>query len=200
MAARPPTENGPLACEQKSLQSLPVRLIVIVVSRVLERQRALVVRTETERSHREASLRDAKESLEHEVEDHRRTEERLRFALRELDHRGKNTLAMVQSIAQSTLETSPSQDKFREAFYGRIEALARVHTALAAHRWSGLPLRELIEDGLTYESGGSVDLQFLPSGVRCQINIPLPTRRPQAFIGSTSDERPIDAVRTKKEY
>ncbi len=34
---------------------------------------------------------------------------------------------------------------------------------------------KIIEDGLTYESGGSVDLQFRPSGVRCEIDIPLPT-------------------------
>ena len=36
---------------------------------------------------------------------------------------------------------------------------------------------KLIEEGLAYESGGTVNLAFLPSGVCCEIDVPLPALR-----------------------
>ena len=36
-------------------------------------------------------------------------------------------------------------NEFGEAFYGRIQAMARIHSALADRRWEGLPLTELID-------------------------------------------------------
>jgi two-component sensor histidine kinase len=65
--------------------------------------------------------------------------------MRELDHRVKNTLATVQSVADQTLRSSQSMSEFGPAFSGRIQAMARIHTALAGRRWEGLPLTELIE-------------------------------------------------------
>ena len=65
--------------------------------------------------------------------------------MRELDHRVKNTLATVQSVADQTLRSSASMDEFGAAFSGRIQALARIHTALAGRRWEGLPMTELVE-------------------------------------------------------
>jgi two-component sensor histidine kinase len=69
----------------------------------------------------------------------------LRFTLRELDHRVKNTLATVQAVAQRTLESSRSPVEFADAFHGRVQAMSRVHEALAARKWDGLTMRELIE-------------------------------------------------------
>ena len=65
--------------------------------------------------------------------------------MRELDHRVKNTLATVQSVADQTLRASHSMSEFGDAFSGRIQAMARIHTALAGRRWEGLALAELIE-------------------------------------------------------
>jgi PAS domain S-box-containing protein len=61
----------------------------------------------------------------------------------ELDHRVKNTLAMVLSIAEQTCASARSIEEFREAFVGRIRALARAHEALAARSWHSVPLAEL---------------------------------------------------------
>jgi two-component sensor histidine kinase len=124
---------------------LPTLAGTVFVSVVLARQRAQVLRAERERYAREASLRDAKSRLEREIGEHQRTEEMLRFALRELDHRVKNTLATVESVARRTLESCQSPADFVEAFQGRIQAMARVHTALAARKWKGLQVEELIE-------------------------------------------------------
>ena len=124
---------------------LPVLAGTVLVSVVVTRQRGQVVEAERQRNAREDSLREAKGHLEQEIEEHRRTEETLRFALRELDHRVKNTLATVEAVAQRTLESSQSPAEFIDAFYGRVRAMSRVHTALAARKWDGLNLRDLIE-------------------------------------------------------
>ncbi len=65
---------------------------------------------------------------------------------RELDHRAKNLLAVVQSAIRLTpAEDAPS---FRRALEGRIGALARAHSLLAEARWQGAELRTLIEGEL----------------------------------------------------
>jgi two-component sensor histidine kinase len=117
----------------------------VFISYALRRQRAAVERAQRQRRNREESLREANRRLEQEIQGHRRTEDALRFAMRELDHRVKNTLATVQAVADQTVRVSRSMDEFREAFDGRIQALARIHTALAARRWEGLMFAELIE-------------------------------------------------------
>ena len=117
----------------------------VFISYALQRQRMAVEHAERERHSREGSLREANRRLEEEIQQHRKTEDALRFAIRELDHRVKNTLATVQAVADQTVRTSATMSEFSEAFYGRIQALARIHTALAVRRWEGLTLTELIE-------------------------------------------------------
>lgn len=123
----------------------PTLVATVFMSHALGRQRAAVERAARERRSREEGLRQANRRLGREIEEHRRTEAALRFAVRELDHRVKNTLAIVQSVADQTLRSSTSMPEFGSAFSGRIQALARIHTALAGRRWKGLPLTELIE-------------------------------------------------------
>jgi two-component sensor histidine kinase len=123
----------------------PTLACTVFISYALQRQRAAVEHAERERHSREGSLREANRRLEEEIQQHRKTEDALRFAIRELDHRVKNTLATVQAVADQTVRTSATMSEFSEAFYGRIQALARIHTALAVRRWEGLTLTELIE-------------------------------------------------------
>jgi two-component sensor histidine kinase len=123
----------------------PTLASTVLISHVLQRQRGAVERADCERRSREATLRDANRRLEHEIQQHRRTEDALRFAMRELDHRVKNTLATVQSVADQTVRSSKSLSEFDSAFQGRIQAMARIHTALAGRRWEGLAVGELID-------------------------------------------------------
>lgn len=126
-----------------------------------ELEREIVVRREAEeqlrRAHagmedrvreRTAELARLNDELQTEVA-HRRTEERHKsFLLAELDHRVKNTLAMVLSLSEESLRTSRSMQDFSIAFSGRVRALARTHSALAASNWDGVSLVELVSSAV----------------------------------------------------
>jgi PAS domain S-box-containing protein len=55
----------------------------------------------------------------------------------ELDHRVKNVLASVQSLAAQSARKTTSLDAFLKTFAGRLEAMASAHTLLTATRWRG---------------------------------------------------------------
>ena len=55
--------------------------------------------------------------------------------LHELDHRVKNTLAIIQSLVTQSVRGSASPEHFREAIIGRVMALARSHEVLSAANW-----------------------------------------------------------------
>jgi len=82
----------------------------------------------------------------------REAEERQVLLARELDHRAKNALAVVQAAVRLTPKDNASA--FARTIEGRVGALARAHTLLAEARWSGADLRALAEAELT---------AFLPS-------------------------------------
>src|SRR5262249_38450404 len=123
----------------------PTLASTVVISHVFGRERATIAHATQAQRSREESLRDANQRLEREIQEHRRTEDALRFAMRELDHRVKNTLATVQSVADQTVRSSKSMDEFAAAFTGRIKAMARIHSALAGRPQKGLAVAELIE-------------------------------------------------------
>ncbi|WP_183318421.1 chemotaxis protein CheB [Chelatococcus caeni] len=75
-------------------------------------------------------------------------ERRQQLLLRELTHRVKNALAVVQSIAQQTLRAAPSQEEFVKRFSGRLEALAGAHGLLVQSEWLGADFRALAESQL----------------------------------------------------
>jgi two-component sensor histidine kinase len=78
------------------------------------------------------------------VTERRLADERQMLLAREVDHRAKNALAVVQSIIALTRDADP--EPFRAAVTGRIAALARAHTLLARDGWNSADLRELVEE------------------------------------------------------
>src|SRR5690606_35040648 len=80
--------------------------------------------------------------------DRMRWEQRQSLMMAELDHRVKNNLAAVLSIADQTIRSSASLNDFGEAFTGRIRALARMHGVLAQSRWKGANLADLARQSL----------------------------------------------------
>jgi len=66
--------------------------------------------------------------------------ERQRMMVRELDHRVKNTLATVMSLAEQTAESCDDVDEFHHRFTGRLTSLAKVHEMLAASKWGAVSL------------------------------------------------------------
>ncbi|MBU8536634.1 HWE histidine kinase domain-containing protein [Falsiroseomonas tokyonensis] len=80
------------------------------------------------------------------VTERRQTEERQILLTREVDHRAKNVLAVVQAALRLTPRHDPGA--YVKAIEGRIAALARAHTLLAAEHWSGADLRALLRHEL----------------------------------------------------
>jgi PAS domain S-box-containing protein len=88
------------------------------------------------------------------IHDRKLTEERQVLLMRELDHRAKNTLAVVQAA----LRLTPKEDAaaYARAVEGRVTALARAHAMLAAARWEGAELRALLASELAAFPAGQV--------------------------------------------
>jgi PAS domain S-box-containing protein len=78
------------------------------------------------------------------VTERRRAEKRQRLLINELNHRVKNTLATVQSIAAQTLHSAPDLASAREAFEARLIALAGAHDLLTAESWHGARLSDVV--------------------------------------------------------
>lgn len=78
------------------------------------------------------------------ITDAREAADHTRHLLRELNHRVKNTLAMIQSLARQTLRRSPDPQSFIDAFSGRLRTLSDAHALLSDRDWSGIGLMELI--------------------------------------------------------
>lgn len=91
------------------------------------------------------------------VDDRKRAEQRQRLMMNELDHRVKNNLAAILSLADNTARTSTTIDDFREVFIGRVSAMARMHSLLARNRWSGMSVRELVRLTLEAYTGPGPD-------------------------------------------
>jgi PAS domain S-box-containing protein len=87
------------------------------------------------------------------VTERRCAEERQMLLAREVDHRAKNALAVVQSIIALTRDADP--ERFRAAVTGRIAALARAHTLLARDGWNSADLRELVDEEVAPYRGGA---------------------------------------------
>lgn len=69
-----------------------------------------------------------------------------RLLLAELNHRVRNALAAVQSVAAQTARVAPDPRRFWEAFAGRLRAMARAHDMLAGLGWpEGVDLHALVE-------------------------------------------------------
>src|SRR5262249_37054548 len=75
-------------------------------------------------------------------------EARQAVLVRELQHRTKNMLAVIQSIATSTLSRSNDLASAQEALIGRLHALAHAQEFVAAGPGGGVPLRDLVESEL----------------------------------------------------
>lgn len=91
------------------------------------------------------------------ITDRKRADERQKLLLDELNHRVKNTLATVQSIALQTRRTAEPA-AFEEAFLSRIAALAQAHDLLTEVAWEGASLKDVIRRTLApYTPGGPTD-------------------------------------------
>ena len=83
------------------------------------------------------------------ITERRRSEKRQLLMNRELSHRVKNTLAVIQAMARHTLRSSPDPAVFSAAFEGRLRALAISHSLLTSSEWEGAEIGELAREQLS---------------------------------------------------
>ena len=101
-------------------------------------------------------------AVHRDMTENRENKEHLAFTLRELSHRTKNLLAVVQGLAHMIARRSDEIEDFEVRFRGCIQALAYSHDLLVAHDWQGATLEELLRIQLAPFGGidtGKISLQ-----------------------------------------
>jgi two-component sensor histidine kinase len=102
------------------------------------------------------------------VTERKRHEERRETLVGELNHRVKNTLAVVLSLARQTLATATGLNAFEQAFMDRVQALARAHDLLTSADWTAASLADVAHYALSpfglerFEIGGP-EVMLAPS-------------------------------------
>lgn len=80
----------------------------------------------------------------HDVTNDVRASERQKLMIDELNHRVKNTLATVQSIAMQTARSHDDPRAFAQSFQARLLALSHTHDLLTRSHWEGADLRDVL--------------------------------------------------------
>ena len=95
------------------------------------------------------------------------SEQTQRLLMRELDHRMKNTLQVIQAVIRRTARAQRSVDVFERSLLGRVGAMSRAHDLLAEERWLGAELNSVITQEVgSFDTGGAISV----SGPRLRLN------------------------------
>jgi PAS domain S-box-containing protein len=82
------------------------------------------------------------------IDQERKAELHQRLLINELNHRVKNTLATVQSIASQTLRNAKSMEEARSPLESRLFALSRAHDVLTQENWESANLRDVVSEAM----------------------------------------------------
>jgi PAS domain S-box-containing protein len=88
-----------------------------------------------------------------------------RLLINELNHRVKNTLAVVQAVARQTFRSDAPRPVQQDAFEGRLAALAQAHNLLAAETWRSAAL----EDVARTSANGDTDVRVRVGGPHVEL-------------------------------
>lgn len=106
--------------------------------------------------------------ISYDITERKRAEQRLKLLAREVDHRARNLLAVVQAMVRMT--RAGTIEEFIDAVEGRISALGRAHTLLAESRWTGADLRRIVNRELAAFKGGVLDSRVQATGPTVMLN------------------------------
>jgi PAS domain S-box-containing protein len=110
------------------------------------------------------------------ITDRKRAEEHRTLLAEELNHRVKNAMATLQSIAHQTLRNAASLEEAHRTLDARLQSLATAHDVLTRKDWVGAPLGQIVDEALlAFQSGAA--RRFVVSGPE----IWLPPRLTLAF-------------------
>jgi PAS domain S-box-containing protein len=103
-------------------------------------------------------------------------EQHVRVLMRELVHRSKNLLAVVQSIARQTALGAPSVEDFQHKFSARLQALSMAHDLLVSQDWRGASMHDLVRLQMAY----CLDIAQGDIGDHARIDGPVIMLKPEA--------------------
>lgn len=83
------------------------------------------------------------------VSGRKRAEAQQKLLLRDVTHRAKNVLAVVNAVARQTATRTSTKDEFVDRFTARVQALARSHDLLVNEDWQGVRLGDLVHSQLS---------------------------------------------------
>ncbi|MBM1169966.1 PAS domain S-box protein [Microvirga arabica] len=78
------------------------------------------------------------------ITERKRWEEHQRLLINELNHRVKNTLATVQSVASQTLRNAKTTQEAQRGIEERLIALSLAHNVLTEENWEGASLKDIV--------------------------------------------------------
>ena len=87
------------------------------------------------------------------ISERKRAEEHQRLLTGELQHRVKNTLAMVQAIASQTFRNAADLEAARESFSARLISLGQAHDILTQSSWTQAPIADVVDGALAVHRG-----------------------------------------------
>ena len=82
------------------------------------------------------------------ITERKRAVEHVHLLMREITHRSKNLLAVIQAMARQSKQGSRTVDDFEVRFSGRLQALAAAHDLLVQRDWHGVGVAELVRSQL----------------------------------------------------
>src|SRR5262249_14635666 len=103
----------------------------------------------------------------YDLSERQRHEEHIKLLMREVNHRSKNMLGLIDAIAHQTTATSP--DDFVQRFSERIQSLAPSQDLLVEHDWKAVPLADLVHSQLSHFAdliGARISLAGPPLSLR----------------------------------
>lgn len=111
------------------------------------------------------------------ITDRRAADEIRNLLVGELDHRVRNTLSIIQSIADQTARTTADFRSFVANFNGRLQSLAGAHSVLTEANWWGAEIHALIQSQMSIVIGDPTRVYldgpdvFLPPQTALQVTL-----------------------------
>lgn len=123
------------------------------------------------------------------VTSRKQRETHMHLLMREVTHRSKNLLAIIQAMARQTVKDSLTATEFEQRFSSRLRGLAASHDLLAARDWHGAAIGDLVR----WQLGSALD----DAGGRVVISGPDLFLNPEAAqnIGLAFNELSSNALR-----